>query len=81
MPGIFRINDNNSLYIKKGPFKKILLAEIFVDDTLFTGNDDLCKTISEEMSKEFEMSMFREIKILCWITYSIEERWYLHYSI
>ena len=29
---------------------------------LFTGNDDLCKDFLEEMSKEFEMSMFGEIK-------------------
>ncbi|MDF3681145.1 reverse transcriptase domain-containing protein, partial [Enterobacter hormaechei] len=41
---------------------KIVLAEIFVDDTLFTGNDDLCKEFSEQMNKEFEMSMFGEIK-------------------
>ena len=39
-----------------------MLAEIFVDDTLFTGNDDLCKAFSEEMSKEFEISMFGDIK-------------------
>ena len=42
---------------------KIVLAEIFVDDTLFIGNDDLCKEFSKEVSKEFEMSMFREIKL------------------
>ena len=56
-----RKNDNNNLYIK-GPNKKIVLAEIFVDDTLFTRNDDLCKYFSEEMSKEFEMSIFGWIK-------------------
>lgn len=39
-----------------------MLADIFVDDTLFIGNDDLCKYFSMEMSKEFEMSMFGEIK-------------------
>ena len=60
--GFQRTNDNISLYIKEGLDKKIVLAEIFVDDTLFTGNDDLCKGFSEEMSKEFEMSMFGEIK-------------------
>ena len=43
--GFQRTNDNNSLYIKKGPDKKTVLAEIFVDDTFFTGNDDLCKNI------------------------------------
>ena len=45
--GFQRTNDNNSLYIKKGPDKKIVLEEIFVDDTLFTGNDDQCKEFSE----------------------------------
>ena len=33
-----------------------------MDDTLFTGNDDECKEFSEQMRKEFEMSMFGEIK-------------------
>ena len=60
--GFQRINDNNSLYIKEGLDNKIVLAEIFVDDTLFTGNDDLCKAFLEQMNKEFEMSMFGEIK-------------------
>ena len=57
-------NDNSSLYIKEGLDKKIVLAEIFVDDTLFTGNDDLCKAFSEEMTEEFEISMFGEIKFI-----------------
>ena len=60
--GFQRTNDNSSLYIKEGPDKMIVLAKIFVADTLFTWNDDLCKAFSEEMSKEFEMSMFGEIK-------------------
>ena len=38
-----RTNDNNSLYIKEQLDKKIILAEIFVDDTIFTGNDDQCR--------------------------------------
>ena len=33
-----------------------------MDDTLFTRNDDLCKEFLEKMNKEFEMSMFGEIK-------------------
>ena len=41
--GFQRKNDNNSLYIKEGLDKKIVLGEIVVDDTLFTRNDDLCK--------------------------------------
>ena len=44
---VFKItNDNKSLYIKEGLDKKIVLAKIFVDDTLFTRNDDLCKEFS-----------------------------------
>ena len=60
--GFQRTNDNNSWYIKEGPDNKIVLAKIFVDDTIFTGNDDLCKEFSKQMNKEFEMSMFGEIK-------------------
>ena len=60
--GFQRKNDNNNLYIKEGPDKKIVLVEIFFDDNLFTENDDLCKAFSEEMSNEFEMSMFGELK-------------------
>ena len=41
--GFQRTNDNNNLYIREGPNNKIVLAEIFVDDTLFIGNDDLYK--------------------------------------
>ena len=59
--GFQKTNDNSSLYIKEGPDNKIVLAEIFVDDTLFIGNDDLCKEFSEKMNKKFEMSMFGEI--------------------
>ena len=39
--GFQRTNDNNNLYIKEGLDKKILLAKIFVDDTLFTRNDEM----------------------------------------
>lgn len=41
--GFQRTNDNSSLYIKQGPNNEIDLGEIFVDDTLFTRNDDQCK--------------------------------------
>ena len=50
------------MHIKEGSDKKVVLVEIFVDNTLFTGNVDLCKVFWEEMCKEFEMSMFGEIK-------------------
>ena len=38
------------------------MVEILVDDTVFIGNDDLCKEFEEEMRKAFEMSMFGETK-------------------
>ena len=60
--GIQRIDDNSSLYIKERLDNKIVLEKIFVDDTLFIGNDDLCKEFLEQMNKEFEMSMLAEIK-------------------
>ena len=44
--GFQRTNDNSRLYIKQGPDNKIVLAEIFVYDTLFIGNDDQCKEFS-----------------------------------
>ena len=60
--GFQRTNDNSILYIKERSDNKIVLIEIFVDDTLFIGNDDLCKEFLGKMNKEFEMSMFGEIK-------------------
>ena len=49
--GFQRPNDNNSLYIKEGLDNKSVLVEIFVDDTLLIGNDDLCKEFLEKMNK------------------------------
>ena len=57
-----RTNDNSNLYVKEGLDKKIVIKEIFVDDTIFIGNDDLCKEFAKKMSKDFYMSMFCEIK-------------------
>ena len=64
--GFQRKNDNSSLNIKEGPDKKIILDEIFVDDTLFRGNDNL-QIFLEEMSKYFEMSMFGKINFFVWL--------------
>ena len=61
--GFQRENDNRSLYVKEDLDKKIVIVEIFVDDTIFMGNDVLCKVFAEEMRKEFEMSMFGEMKL------------------
>ena len=51
------------MYIKEGPDNKIVLAEIFMHDTLFIGNNDLCKGFLVKMNKELEMSMFGEIRL------------------
>ena len=42
--------------------KGILLSKIFVDDIIFGGQNVFCKTFANEMKKEFEMSIFGEIK-------------------
>ena len=57
-----KTNDNNNLYLKIEKGKGILLAEIFVDDIIFGGQDNLCRKFAKEMMDEFEMSMFGEIK-------------------
>ena len=48
--------------MKNGKNNEVLLFEIFVDDIIFGGRKALCKSFSDEMKKEFEMSMFGEIK-------------------
>ena len=60
--GFEKTNDNSNLYIKEGSQDKILLVEIFLDDIIFKGHEMLCKSFVEEVRKEFEMSMFGEIK-------------------
>lgn len=40
----------------------ILIIEVFVDDIIFGGNDDLSMKFSGDMHKEFEMSMIGEMK-------------------
>ena len=65
--GFERTNDNNNLYIKTMKVKGILLSGIFVDDIIFGGQDVLCKAFTNEMKKEFEMSMFEEIKLFIYL--------------
>ena len=60
--GFEKIDDNNNLYLKTWKGNNILLGKIFVDDILFDGQDNLCKTFYKEMMDEFKMSMFGEIK-------------------
>ena len=60
--GFERTDDNSNMYLKTKKGKLILPSEIFVDDIIFEGQHTLCKTFANEMKKEFEMSMFGEIK-------------------
>ena len=55
-------DDKKNLYIKTKNGKSIFLFEIFVDDIIFGDQDGLCKAFSNEMKKEFEISIFGEIK-------------------
>ena len=41
-----------------------MILEIFVDDITFRGNDNESDKFVEEMKKEFEMSMIKEMKYL-----------------
>ena len=49
--GFEKTDDNNNLYLKTEGGKGILLAEIFVDDIIFGGQDGLCKAFANEMKK------------------------------
>ena len=53
-----RTSKNNNVYLKNKFENMVLIAEIFVYDIMFGGNDILCKTLSTQMSKEFNMLMF-----------------------
>lgn len=53
--GFQRTNKDNNIYLKiEGD--KMLIVEVFVDDIIFGGNDDMSMTFADEMKKEFEMS-------------------------
>ena len=60
--GFERTDDNSNLYLEIEKGKGKFLFEIFVDDIIFGDQDTLCKSCANEMKKEFEMSMFGEIK-------------------
>lgn len=40
---------------------KILIVEVFVDDIIFGGDDDMSMKFAGDMQKEFEMSMIGEM--------------------
>ena len=52
--GFVRISDNTNLYLKGETNDKILIAEFFVDDIIFGGHDNLCKSFADEMMKELK---------------------------
>ena len=52
---------DTTLFIKKLD-GKIFICQVYVDDIIFgSSNEDYCKEFGELMSKEFEMSMIREL--------------------
>ena len=61
--GFEKTNDNINMYLQTKGGKGILLVGFFVDDIIFGGQDTLCKSFANEIKKEFEMSMFGEIKL------------------
>jgi hypothetical protein len=54
-------NTNNNLYLRTNE-KGIFIIEVFVDDIIFGGNDDLCKKFLEEMKSDFKILMIGEMK-------------------
>ncbi|GLJ51112.1 hypothetical protein SUGI_1088090 [Cryptomeria japonica] len=58
--GFQRTSEGSNIYLKtKGD--KILVSEVFVDDIIFGGNDDMCHDFANEMKSGFEMSLVCEI--------------------
>ena len=53
--------EDSNLYWKETNDGLMILV-IFVDDIIFGGNDEESKKFSEEIKKEFEMSMVGEMK-------------------
>jgi len=51
---------DSNLYIKVRK-DQILIVEVYVDDIIFSGNEGMCKDFTNEMQKEFEMSMCGEM--------------------
>lgn len=58
---------------------KMLLSEVFVDDIIFGGNDDMCMSFADQMKKEFEMYLIGD-KILYWFTDSTTGEWNIYLS-
>ncbi|GLJ30903.1 hypothetical protein SUGI_0614950 [Cryptomeria japonica] len=54
--GFQRTSEDNNIYLKTEG-DKMLIAEVFVDDIIFGGNDNMSMTFADEMKEEFEMSL------------------------
>ncbi|GLJ33879.1 hypothetical protein SUGI_0681470 [Cryptomeria japonica] len=54
-------SEDSNIYLKNDT-DKVLIDEVFVDDIIFGGDDDLCMVFTEDMKKEFKMSLIGEIK-------------------
>ncbi|GLJ31301.1 hypothetical protein SUGI_0627870 [Cryptomeria japonica] len=59
--GFLRTSEDNNIYLKSEG-DKTLVSEVFVDDIIFGGNDDMSDDFVNEMKSEFEMSLVGEIK-------------------
>lgn len=54
-------NDDSNIYLKSEG-DKIMVSEVFVDDIIFGGNDDMSNDFANEMKNEFKMFLVGEIK-------------------
>lgn len=60
--GFIRTSEDSNVYLKIEKDDRLLIAEVFVDDIIFYGNDEMSIAFADEMRIEFEMLMFGEIK-------------------
>lgn len=58
--GYIKGNADSNLYYKITE-DDILIIEVFMDDIIFGGEDELCKEFSKDMETKFEMSMIGEM--------------------
>ena len=53
---------NKALYLKCEYENMLLISEIFVHEMIFGEKNMFCKTFIDQMSKEFEMTIYAKIK-------------------
>ena len=59
--GFQKWSADSNLYYRMND-EGMLIVEVFVDDIIFGGNDEMCNTFADEMKFEFEMSMIGGIE-------------------